>query len=143
MGDEALGWVMRAPPPIEQRRFESHPNSSGPMYVQYNNGALRSGATKGRYVTTIHAINSGILKLSRNQRACTVWRGVHNGLLPDEFWRENEHGVMGGVERAFMSTTTSREVAESFARGDQRGAAMLFKVRVQGSIQRRRGPCVP
>lgn len=46
---------------------------SGPMYVLYNNGVLRARA-RGKFVTTIHAINSGCLKLSRMQRACTVWR---------------------------------------------------------------------
>ena len=87
------------------------------------------------YVTTIHAINSGILKLSRMQRACTVWRGVHGGVLPEQFWTENEHGVMGGVERAFMSTTTSRDVAEGYARQNGSSVAMLFKIRM-GMIDR-------
>ena len=62
-------------------------------------------------------------------------RGVRGGVLPPEFWTENEHGVMGGVEQAFMSTTTSREVAEGFARGGTGNVAMLFKIRM-GMIDR-------
>jgi len=56
---------------------------SGPMYVLYNNGVLRARA-RGKYVTTIHAINSGCLKLSRMQRACTVWysQQVERAFLP-------------------------------------------------------------
>ena len=55
-----------------------------------------------RYTTTIHVINSGILKLSKHTPAKTVYRGVAGGVLPDQFWTANEHGVMGGVELGFM-----------------------------------------
>ena len=83
---------------------------TGPMYVWYNGRVLRRQA-RGLYVTTIHAINSGTLKLARHTRACTVYRGVANGVLPDAFWTPNEHGVCGGIELGFMSTTTERRVA--------------------------------
>ena len=41
--------------------------------------------------------------------------------LPDEFWTPNTFGVRGGVEQAFMSTTTERAVAMGYASGG-RGA---------------------
>ena len=82
---------------------------TGPMYVWYNRVLRRQ--LRGVYVTTIHAINSGTLKLARHSRACTVYRGVVNGVLPDAFWTPNEHGVCGGIELGFMSTTTDRRVA--------------------------------
>ena len=47
---------------------------TGPMYVHYN-GVLRT-RTQGSYVTTIHAINSAIVKLGKQQKPSVVYRGV-------------------------------------------------------------------
>ena len=63
------------------------------------------------YTTTLHCINSAIVKLGKIARACKVYRGVSGGLLPPEFWKPNQFGVRGGVEFAFTSTTTNREAA--------------------------------
>ena len=106
---------------------------TGPMYVHYN-GVLRRRA-RGAYVTTLHAINSAILKLSKQTRACTVYRGVSGGVLPDAFWEENEHGVRGGVELGFMSTTTEKHVALGYMAQRGSAARMLFQVRM-GMIDR-------
>ncbi len=91
---------------------------TGPMYIHYN-GVMRNTSDNDQYVTTMHAINSAILKLSRKQRACSVYRGVVGGVLPKEFWEADEQGVRGGVELAFMSTTTKKSVAMQFAGGDE------------------------
>eukprot|EP00854_Cymbomonas_tetramitiformis_P004334 gene4334-5333_t len=113
---------------------------TGPMFAKYN-PLLRqvlSGKeyTGNRYVNTIIAINSGILKLSKIQKAVKVFRGLSGGLLPDEFWRPNDHGVKGGVEMAFMSTTTSEEVALQYAdSSDERKAAFVFEVQM-GMVDR-------
>ncbi|KAK3273740.1 hypothetical protein CYMTET_18034 [Cymbomonas tetramitiformis] len=113
---------------------------TGPMFAKYN-PLLRqvlSGAeyTGNRYVNTIIAINSGILKLSKIQKAVKVFRGLSGGLLPDEFWHPNAHGVKGGVEMAFMSTTTSEEVALQYAdSSDERKAAFVFEVQM-GMVDR-------
>ena len=110
---------------------------TGPMYVAYN-GVLRRNE-KGRYVTTLHAINSGVVKLSRLQRTATVYRGVSGGVLPASFFEPDEHGAIGGVEAAFMSTSTDRAVALEFA--SRRGAdgqarpSMLFHIKM-GMIDR-------
>ena len=40
-------------------------------------------------------------------------------MLPEEFWQANEHGVRGGIELGFMSTTLDRAVALGFASNDQ------------------------
>ena len=71
---------------------------TGPMYAKYN-AVLRAksrvpylvGVAKelcigNDYCTTIHAINSCVLKLSKLTKACNVWRGVQGALLPKEFW---------------------------------------------------------
>ena len=101
------------------------------MYVHYNNGVLRQGR-KGEYVTTIHVINSAVVKLARQQPACVVYRGVKGGVLPKEFWTANAHGVMGGVELGMMSTTTERDVALEFASSgaDNKKCAMVFEIRM-------------
>jgi hypothetical protein len=66
---------------------------TGPCFILYN-GVLRSMATGGivrfgfpdaligadvvgRFTTTLHCISSGIIKLSRLQPACAVFRGIH------------------------------------------------------------------
>lgn len=103
------------------------------MYVHYN-GVLRK-KTKGSFVTTLHAINSGILKMSKQTKAATVYRGVAGGVLPEQFWSPNEHGVMGGIELGFMSTTTDRNVALGYMRQSGKAAKMLFEVRM-GMIDR-------
>ena len=103
------------------------------MYVQYN-GTLRACA-KGVFVTTLHAINSGIIKLSKQTPATTVYRGVAGGVLPDQFWTANEHGVMGGIELALMSTTTDRNVAVGYMQQTDKEAKMLFEIRM-GMIDR-------
>ena len=111
---------------------------TGPMYVHYNNRVLRE-AVRGEYVTTLHAINSGVVKLGRLQRATTVYRGVAGGVLPSSFFEPDEHGAVGGVEAAFMSTTTERSVALEYA--TRRGAdgtarpSMLFHIKM-GMIDR-------
>jgi hypothetical protein len=123
---------------------------TGPMYKHYNT-VLRT-SIKGHsslpqtpaphlnYVTTIHAINSAILKLSRIQRAEKVYWGVADGVLPDKFWCENEFGVRGGVEAGFRSTTTNRDVAFSnFAVPSKLGgASMLFESQM-GMVNRGAG----
>lgn len=52
---------------------------------------------RGRYTTTMHAINSAILKLSKLTAATVVYRGISGGRLEADF-RES-----GGVEIGFMS----------------------------------------
>ena len=67
------------------------------------------------FATTIHVINSSVIKLSRAQKAEKVFRGTKGGRLPDKFWSPNSDNIRGGIEMAFMSTTTNRAVAMNFA----------------------------
>ena len=95
---------------------------------------------RGNLYTTLHAINSGIVKLSRLTKATTVYRGA-SGVLPEDFWRENDHGVKGGVELGFMSTTTSRATAIEYANQQTPTAKMLFEIKM-GMIDRGAASCV-
>jgi len=117
---------------------------TGAMYLKYNN-VLRffsgskflqdqcvkhklgiwvesEGATKfewtlapTKYATTIHGINSCIVKLSGLTEAVPVYRGVAGMRMPLSFFEKNAHNVAGGVEYGFSSTTTSRETAVGHA----------------------------
>ena len=102
---------------------------TGPMYVHYNNRVLRPGV-QGSFVTTIHAINSAVVKLGKTQRALRVFRGLAGGVLPAEFLHENEMGTRGGVEPAFMSTSTNREVALEYATRQRGLPATLFEIKM-------------
>jgi hypothetical protein len=70
---------------------------------------------RGRYQTTVHAINSAILKLSKQTKAAAVYRGITGATLPTSFFEPNEDGVCGGIEFGFTSTTPDRAVAIGYA----------------------------
>ncbi|KOO21225.1 hypothetical protein Ctob_000811, partial [Chrysochromulina tobinii] len=117
---------------------------TGPLFVKYNavlrgidssnkylEGEMkkycaeREGGTKiNMYCTTLHCINSAIIKLSKLTRATAVYRGVSDKGLPEQFFKANDCGVRGGVEGAFMSTTENREVALGYATG-KKGSILL------------------
>jgi NLR family CARD domain-containing protein 3 len=70
-----------------------------------------------------------------------VYRGV-SGVLPEDFWQANEHGVKGGVELGFMSTTTNRSTAIGYIMSQQNQTAkMLFEIEM-GMIDRGAASCV-
>jgi hypothetical protein len=121
---------------------------TGPMYIKYN-CVLRAMVQEApefvkrdfserlclgnTYQTTIHAINSLIVKCSKLTLATSIYRGSANGLLPEPFWQPNKENVRGGVEGGFMSTTTERSIAVSYA--DTGGTPMVFEMR-QGMVDR-------
>ena len=101
-------------------------------FVKYNDllrgfGAALEGCKGNGYVTTIHAINSAIVKASKLTVAAKVYRGVAGGVLPERFWVEDEQGVRGGVERAFLSTTYERDVAMQYASVDGK-PSIVFEI---------------
>ena len=99
------------------------------MFVKYNSVLRAAGENapaalkkatgilclRNKYTTTLHIINSAVVKLGKLTKAGTVYRGLSGGTLPEEFWQANDYGVCGGCEYAFMSTTLDREVAFSYA----------------------------
>ena len=67
------------------------------------------------YTTTLHVLNSLIVKLSKLTKAEKVYRGVSGGRLPESFRSPNRYNVRGGIDSAFMSTTLNRDVAVGYA----------------------------
>jgi hypothetical protein len=126
---------------------------TGPMYARYNS-VCRAGQ-KDVYASTIWCINSGLIKLARLTKTSTVYRGVAGKLPNVFFGEQHEQnrfttsftdsivravigdcGFMvfaekdvfncaGGVEMAFMSTTTNRDVATGYMRGK---AGVVFEI---------------
>ena len=87
-----------------------------------------------KYTTTLHAINSAVVKLSKLTVATRVYRGVSGGRLPSSFRVPNAFNVRGGIDCAFMSTTRDRKVAIHYA-GSQGGHGVVFSMQ-QGMIDR-------
>mmetsp|Transcript_34214 Transcript_34214/g.89391 ORF Transcript_34214/g.89391 Transcript_34214/m.89391 type:complete len:1055 (+) Transcript_34214:149-3313(+) len=102
---------------------------TGPMYHKFNH-VLRSKSGNpficdmykkmckdNQYPTTIHAINSLIIKLSKLTVATKVYRGMCYAKLPDSIWQRNAEGIRCGIEYGFSSTTTDRSVAVHYGTG--------------------------
>ena len=87
------------------------------------------------YTTTLHAINSAIIKLGKLTTANKVYRGISGLALPTEFWEPNEYGVKGGIENAFMSTTVEQAVAMGYAAGDGQRMGIVLEMQ-QGMVDR-------
>ena len=85
-----------------------------PKLVEWLEKRMEDLCGDNLYVTTLHCINSAIVKLGRLSKPRTVYRGLSGSVLPPQFWKG--HGN-GGVEFAFMSTTSDRDVAIRYARG--------------------------
>ena len=125
---------------------------TGPLYVKYN-AVLRAltkvpflvgkcqKLTQGNlYTTTIHVINSCILKLGRLMHPARVYRGMAGGMLPPEFFStRGESGDVSGrkflgvVEFGFMSTTVDKSVALDYASSGE--ASAIFEMQL-GMIDR-------
>ena len=57
------------------------------------------------YTTTIHAINSALIKLRKVASASKVYRGLAGGALPSEFLEPDEFCLCSAVDFGFMSTS--------------------------------------
>ena len=104
----------------------------GPLFFKYNN-VLRGVSVEGStavpflanlfqklcagnvYKNTLHAISAAIGKLSKLTKCDTVYRAP-GGVLPRAFWEPDGHGIKGGVEMGFMSTSRSKEAAMHYAK---------------------------
>ena len=115
---------------------------SGNAMLQKNCVRLGLGEWRGgggwhwfnQYTTTIHAINSFILKASKLTRASKVFRGLTRASLPDSFWKPDAANICGGVEYAFMSTSTERAQAVHYSQTGG-ASATVFEMR-QGMVDR-------
>ena len=90
--------------------------------------------------TTVHVINSTVVKLMKLTQAVPVYRGIMRGALPEEFTSKQsllyrKYQVRGGVEIGFMSTTKNKQVAASYAGGNSDNYSILMEMS-QGIVDR-------
>ena len=121
-------WIARA-----RRRGRGRPEiarssrgrvaDTGPCYTKYNTVLRGCGAlappklkedfvklTRGnKYVTTLHVINSAVVKLSKLTRVEPVYRGIRSGKLPWGFTEANAYNVK-----------TTRNFYHRLSRGERR-----------------------
>ena len=87
------------------------------------------------YTTTLHTINSAIIKLGKLTPACKVYRGISGARLPESFkTRSAASGVRGGVEFGFSSTTLDEKVALEYA-GKRGEGGIVYEIQM-GMIDR-------
>ena len=119
----------------------------GPVPFGNRYPALKNEITTGRFVTTIHAINSGIIKLSAITPVITVFRGATGLRLPDQLEGDllprfslsialtclcvvlvvaDKFGSKLGIEFGFMSTTTNKAIAVHYGKDTMSGNGLSF-----------------
>jgi WD40 repeat protein len=122
---ELYNWVLRAYGTPDNRAHV-------PAYSRVYPGAT----VRGCFTSTLHTINSGVLKLSRLQPSTTIYRGISGMKLPRQFLVANEQNVRGGVEYGFMSTTLDESVAISYAKGGDTDTASTVIQATMGIVDR-------
>ena len=90
----------------------------------------------GRYATTIHTINSAIIKLSKLTYATAVYRGMAGAVLPPSCFEKNEDGIAGGIEYGFSSTTVDRGIALFYSKAKDAKIVSTIIEASQGMIDR-------
>lgn len=126
-------------PLLKQEEFIAARLYGGPMFGKYS-AVLRSYGDsevfrdrfekicKGnRYVTTLHAFNSAIIKLSKTTPVSSVYRCIRDVVLPRSFWEPNDMGVRGCVEFSFFCATTDRDFALSWGGAGRPTVCVLFE----------------
>jgi hypothetical protein len=111
-------------------------------FLQEYTGVLRNISTikqsnilkdkESKYTTSIHALISAILKISRKTEipsARKVYRGL-SGIVLDEKWSgTNAQGAKGGMELGFLSTTLNQNVALEYL-GKKQGHSILLAIEI-------------
>ena len=119
--------VARGHPPLMAEEQLAARLYTGPIYEKLNAvlRALSGNAFLKRrcdeltlgntYATTIHAVSSCVLKLSKLAVATKVYRGLQSAALPDRFFEPDGHNVCGGIEFGFTSTSQAKAEALAYA----------------------------
>lgn len=130
--------------PLSEPEFIALRLYTGPLFRKYN-AVLRSKCgvkflekvfhdvcLSNTYATTIHVLTAAIIKLGKIVPADLVYRAP-GGALPKSFWHKQPEGCQGGLELAFMSTTTAKQEAMAYAR---RAPGMILFELQQGFVAR-------
>jgi hypothetical protein len=95
-----------------------------------------TGNTFGNlYTTTLHVINSAVLKLGKLAKVQMVYRGIAHRTMPKKMRNKGMDNACGGIEYGFSSASTERDEAERYATKDNTTTPMLLEI-TQGLIDR-------
>jgi hypothetical protein len=101
---------------------------TGEFYRPWNE-ALRYGKNVQQWATCLSVLYSAAIKLSRD---APNYKQLYRGLdetqleLPGSFLKEDDKGFAGGVELAYMSTTTDINVAYNVSGGRAKKGSILM-----------------
>ena len=133
---------------------------TGPMFVFFNTVLRARGRTvdwdspagrypvragsrvDGRFVTTIHSIASGVLKLCQLQPAVTVYRGAGGFKMPQQLQTPDAFGSRYGTEFGFLSTTMDPAVARQYGETKPLAVFQFRTIMVGARYSRRAGMCI-
>ena len=102
---------------------------TGPMYIKYSQ--ILRGGIKGRFQTSLHALNSAILKISRVSPEGTIYRGLSGrGITMQDLLNK------AFLEKGSQSFTTDRAVAEKYAKFAGEGKPSYIITVRQGVIDK-------
>eukprot|EP01052_Picozoa_sp_SAG31_P028816 SAG31_NODE_2813_length_5048_cov_8.252576_2_plen_574_part_00 len=101
-------------------------NPEQPGFVQARDRNFGGMDARGCFVTTLHNINHGVIKLSYLSDTTRVYRGLAGMKLPETFLTPDATGVRAGVEYGFMSTTANEEVALGYSKGSDGAPRTVF-----------------
>ena len=88
-----------------------------------------TGNTFGNlYTTTLHVINSAVLKLGKLAKVQTVYRGIAHRTLPKKMLNKGMDNARGGIEYGFSSASTIREEAWRYATKDKATTPMMLEM---------------
>ena len=117
----------------EKEAEEEHHNTKRGLYAGF------PGHTDGNlYTTTLHVINSTVLKLGKLTQARVVYRGISFRTLPKQMLKKDEASLTrGGIEYGFTSCSTSKQEAENYAqpRSERNLTPIIFEMQM-GMIDR-------
>ena len=95
-----------------------------------------TGNTFGNlYTTTLHVINSAVLKLGKLAKVQMVYRGIARRTMPKKMLNKGMDNARGGIEYGFSSASTKREEAWRYATKDKATTPVMLEI-TQGLIDR-------
>jgi hypothetical protein len=95
-----------------------------------------TGNTFGNlYTTTLHVINSAVLKLGKLAKVQMVYRGIARRTMPKKMLNKGMDNARGGIEYGFSSASTKREEARRYATKDKATTPVILEI-TQGLIDR-------
>ena len=95
-----------------------------------------TGNTFGNlYTTTLHVINSAVLKLGKLAKVQMVYRGIAHRTMPKKMRNKGMDNACGGIEYGFSSASTERDEAERYATKDNTTTPVILEI-TQGLIDR-------